>query len=403
VPSRLLITLIFVGALGTAGPLPALSQHQTCGHSLNVPLSDLTGSYRGLDFGLYPGRRTTPPDTHLATGLERARKVQPLDANGRPSPDGKIVLLSLGMSNTGTEFGRFMASAARTPAINRKLVLLNGTLSGADAPAWTVAAGAPWQHAIAAVNSGGQSAKQVQIIWLKQARLRTAPFPNEIELLKADLASALRIAKSVFPNLQLVYLSSRTRSGAEARRGPAEPQAYETAFAVRSLIHDQMTGAGNVGLDATGWISWGPYLWSNGTPRSDGLVWACDDLRKDMLHPTESGDKKVSEQLMAFFMTADTSAPWFLDASASRGGADQLRIAPATARGAAPLTVDFSSEGFVPAEVFWSFEDGTFSREQRARKTFHLEGRYDVRLTALDASGKWARASSVIHIGPRIN
>src|SRR5688500_2636264 len=69
--------------------LPIYSQGLPCGNSRNIPLPDLTTSYRGLDFGLYPQRRTTPPDDHLAIGLDRAMKrIRPLDVNGRPAANG---------------------------------------------------------------------------------------------------------------------------------------------------------------------------------------------------------------------------------------------------------------------------------------------------------------------------
>jgi PKD domain len=387
--------VVIVGALA----VPSLhSQVPRCQTSPNIPLPDLARSYRGIDFGLYPGRRTTPPNQHLIPGLERARKgVRPLDASGNPSPAGKIILMSLGMSNTSSEFSRFSADAKSNAAINRRLTILNGSLSGADAAMWTVPNSPPWQRAISIAGTGGNSAKQVQVIWVKQAHLRTAVFPDEVALLKADLESILRIAKSVFPNLQIAYLSSRTRAGAQSRRGPGEPQAYETAFAVRGAIQDQIEG--RLGMDVAGWISWGPYLWSNGSPRSDGFVWDCQDVRQDMIHPTDSGDSKVAEQLMAFFMTADTSVPWFLEPQGSRAGPGISAIVPSTATGDAPLAVDFTAAVSEATRYFWSFEDGTSSTARNPRKTFYVDGVYHVRLTVTDALGRWAGSSVVVRVG----
>ena len=70
-----------------------------------VPLPDLAGnSYKGFVGGLYPGGSNTEPVAHAAAGQARAQAVTPLDASGAPSAGGKVVLLSLGMSNTAQEF-----------------------------------------------------------------------------------------------------------------------------------------------------------------------------------------------------------------------------------------------------------------------------------------------------------
>ena len=70
-----------------------------------TPLTDLgTGIYKGEQGGLYPGGVNEMPAAHRNAGLAQARRIVPLDAEGRPSPDGKIALMSLGMSNTTMEF-----------------------------------------------------------------------------------------------------------------------------------------------------------------------------------------------------------------------------------------------------------------------------------------------------------
>lgn len=51
--------------------------------------------------------KNIPPD-HLRAGLEQARQIVPLDAEGRPSPNGKSALMSIGMSNMTMESQTFM-------------------------------------------------------------------------------------------------------------------------------------------------------------------------------------------------------------------------------------------------------------------------------------------------------
>src|SRR5687768_7793592 len=70
-----------------------------------IPLTDLGGgTYYGFVGGLYEhGLNIMPPD-HFAAGLAAAAAVQPLDIDGQPSPAGRVVMLSIGMSNTTQEF-----------------------------------------------------------------------------------------------------------------------------------------------------------------------------------------------------------------------------------------------------------------------------------------------------------
>ena len=63
--------------------------------------------HEGFPGGLYPQERNYVSGAHLRAGLQRGLRVRPLDANGKPAADGKIVLLSVGMSNTSQESSAF--------------------------------------------------------------------------------------------------------------------------------------------------------------------------------------------------------------------------------------------------------------------------------------------------------
>ena len=70
-----------------------------------VPLPELgIGTYRGFVGGLYPAGGNVEPTAHATAGQSRAQAVVPLDTSGTPGTGGKVVLLSLGMSNTTQEF-----------------------------------------------------------------------------------------------------------------------------------------------------------------------------------------------------------------------------------------------------------------------------------------------------------
>ncbi len=51
-----------------------------------------------------PDGADVSPADRAAEGVARARGLKPLDTTGLPSVVGKIVLLSIGMSNTTQEF-----------------------------------------------------------------------------------------------------------------------------------------------------------------------------------------------------------------------------------------------------------------------------------------------------------
>src|SRR5437867_10806908 len=101
--------------------------------------------------------------------------------------------------------------------------------------------------------------------------------------------------KGRFPNLQMVYLSSRTYGGFATTPLNPEPYAYESGFAVKWAIQEQIEGRPRTRLNpvqALGpvlapWMAWGPYLWANdGKDRGDGLTWVREDFGPDGTHPS---------------------------------------------------------------------------------------------------------------------
>jgi len=328
-----------------------------------VALSDLaTGSYLGFQGGLYPGGSDNAPTAHDAAGKAHAVLVQPLDLSGNANSSGKIVMMSIGMSNTTDEWcdgptgmlscmtWTFTRLALASPGINTKLVIANGALGGQDAKQWldpTACLPAPIQGycnnydriAGAVLPALGVSEKQVQVIWLKEADAGpTVSLPSasaDAYTLESYLGKIIRAAKVRYPNLQLVFLSSRIYAGYATTTLNPEPYAYESGFAVKWTIAaqiNQMAGGGadpiagdlNYGNGTAPWIGWAAYLWANGTTaRSDGLVWCngqasgpCNgeqDYASDGTHPSApAGQQKVGSLLLNFFNASPYSTPWFL-------------------------------------------------------------------------------------------
>jgi hypothetical protein len=277
----------------------------------HTPLSDLkNGSFHGFKGGLYPHGRNVMPRFYRRIGINRAATVQPLEPNGQAGPNGQIVLMSVGMSNAFLEWEEFSTEVDGVAGIAPELSIVQGAESGQDAVAIADADAAYWTHVDEALGAHGLTPKQVQVIWLKEAiAYETRAFPADARRLRNLLDDIIAILKDRFQNLKIVYLSSRTYGGyATDTLGP-EPFAYHSGFAVKwQIAHDIHTPRRE-----HPWIGWGPYLWTNGTVgRSDGLVWTCHDVQDDGVHPSEDGQQKVADLLIAHFTTNPTAKHWFL-------------------------------------------------------------------------------------------
>lgn len=267
-----------------------------------VPLTDLAGkrTYRGHRGGLYPGGLNRPPRLYLQAGLTAASRVRPIN--------GRVVLLSIGMSNATQEFGPFIRLAEQDPELSENVTLVDGAMGGWDAMRIARPAAGYWRAVDRRLLAAGANPREVQAVWLKTAISGEArPFPADARALQAQLRLIVSILPRRFPNLRLIYISSRTYAGYAITPVNPEPAAHDSAYAVRWLIQERMQGK-----IRGPWIGWGPYLWTDGEKgRADGLTWTCDDVKQDGMHPSPAGAAKVSKTLLRFFKTDPTSKSWF--------------------------------------------------------------------------------------------
>ncbi len=102
-----------------------------------APINDLgTGisPVTGMMGGLYPGGSNFLPPAHKTAGLQMASQVQCLNAAGSPDAvNGKIVWLSIGMSNCTQETQQFMPLASAFSGKNPQLTLVDGAQGGQTA------------------------------------------------------------------------------------------------------------------------------------------------------------------------------------------------------------------------------------------------------------------------------
>ena len=325
----LLGTCLLFGTFGPGEPSLAMVQEVTCAgepQSVSLPLTDLgdmvytrmDGQKFAFTGGLYPDGSNTRPQDHEAAGLAIASQILPLDVDGNPDPgQGKVVMISVGMSNASMEFDRFVSLTNHNPEVNPKLFLLDGAQPSRTSERWVDPQAETWQFVNDRLAKVGLTPQQVQLAWVKQTQARGGDFPAKALALQSDLEAIARNLKTNYPNIKIAYFSSRTRSYSYWRGLSPEPVAFETGFAVKWMIEKQINNHHDLNYDpAKGevkapYLSWGPYLWIDGiNPRSDGRVWTAEDLAEDCTHPSQEGSTKVAEMMMEFFKSDATTMNW---------------------------------------------------------------------------------------------
>jgi hypothetical protein len=304
-----------------------------------APLTDLGHArYHGYEGGLYPGGSNTPPSSYLNAGLAAARKVRPLSPSGTPSASGRIVVLSIGMSNASITFHALLHAAVADPTLSpgalvragatastqaasparadeaslslkdQHVMLVNGAVSSFDAQKIVKNEPTYFGAVETDLTDARVTPDQVQAIWLYEAVANQhQPFPADARQLEGDINTIIAALTARFPNLRLLYITSREYGGYALTTLNPEPYAYDSGFAVKWAVASRMSDP-----RMRPWVAWGPYTWADGThPRSDGLTWNCADFSGDGTHPSSPGAKKLGRMLLSFFTTNPTTRTWF--------------------------------------------------------------------------------------------
>lgn len=273
-----------------------------------MPLTDMTADdrYDGEDGGLYGGGKNTPPDSLVRSASAALALIKPID--------GKIALVSISMSNATMEFSYFKRMADKDSRKSEKLTIVDCAQGGQAMAEWVNPAGRPWQEAMQRIEGAGIKPEQVQVAWVKLAnKSPSGTMKDHLTQLESDTIKVLQNAKAKFPNLRIAYLGSRIWAGNAKGGLNPEPYSYESAFAVRHLIQQQMKGDPLLVEDKAPLLLWGPYLWAEGTKgrKLDNLKWMPEDFMPDGVHPSESGREKVARMLLEFFSNDPLAKVWF--------------------------------------------------------------------------------------------
>ena len=119
---------------------------------------------------------------------------------------------------------------------------------------------------------------------------------SDARKIEIGIGNILRAFRVRYPNLKLVFVSSRIYGGWGGSSGP-EPFAYHSTAP---------------------YVAWGPYMWPDGlVPRYNvipspahkadmlstpaPLTWPREDFEIDGIHPSQFGETKAGGLIVAFF------------------------------------------------------------------------------------------------------
>lgn len=294
-------------------------------------------TFRG---GLYRDGSNEIPWFYRPTVDAKVAAITPLDASGSEDlTNGKIGLLHIGMSNCYQETRAALDLSAGDPEINPKVLWVNGAVPGKTVPNWANDGDDCWTTCATRMSDAGLDADQVQVLFYKNIYAHSSSHGQlSIDSMQTWVQDCVTNAIGRFPNIRLVYLTSRTYagyggsglSGAPPGKGGTnlspEPMAWQGSIAMRQVIDARMAGAFQPNGPA---LVWGPYLWA------PGALGRADEVRyhplqfdvRDMVHPTDPigapataaivakwgwGADRVGQRMVDFYKSDPTATPWFL-------------------------------------------------------------------------------------------
>jgi hypothetical protein len=288
-----------------------------------VPLSTLgKQTYQGSMGGLYAEGRNEPWGAHAAALRRVHATIGPLDANGKPDPNGKIVVIGIGASVCVQIFGELEELGPKTPGISPAVVFVNCAKGGHDVTKISDPERHYWESARATVERTGFSPAQVQVAWYQSDDLQDQrdDFPGRPQRLAERIANNMRELKQHFSNTRICYHSARHTTAFmphdEGKAKRAEPRPYYVGWAVKWLIEEQTAGKTGLKFEAPDaqapLLAWATYFWTDADqPRHDGYRWTPSDVVQDGVHLSATGKPRVAKELLDFWQTDPFAKDWF--------------------------------------------------------------------------------------------
>jgi len=272
-----------------------------------IPLPQLgTDTYLGVVGGLYPNGSNNVPNGYAD------------DAFLALQNDDDIHVLCLGMSNMKSTCENFINKAAGETAVANNVTIHNGGRPGRAQQAW----GGGVSDLYTNLKRAGVSVPEVDVvIYFNAWGYPSGDFQSHYDEMYGSLTETMANINSVYPNLKLIYVTSREYAPPWAASLNPNPYAYEEGFAFRDIV----TGRINGNLSGVP-ILWGAYQYDPSWP--DSYFKASDGV-----HLSSAGLDVAGQLWLDFYLTQS----WFVDGNPSPT-ATPTAVSTATPTGGATAT-----------------------------------------------------------------
>jgi hypothetical protein len=288
--------------------------------TVKIPLTDMgSKTYLGFTGGLYPNGANQPSGQYAKDLQAFASSIIPLDTSGKSSSKGIVGFISIGGSTGSILIKALKNITTNNPLTNPKLRLASGSDTGASVDEINdTVTNMYWQKATAKLLQNGVHIRQVEVVYVEtEDTLEDLSFPFRAGELRNKFEKTLRILKTKFPNIKLVYFLGRTTTFLPKAKITVigEPAPYYNGWACKFTIQDQINGKRSVaykGNNAVAALStWGWYEWSvPDVPRKDGFIWTKDDTT-DGLHANTTGAMKLANHFQNFLLNDPYASIWY--------------------------------------------------------------------------------------------
>ncbi|MBG9376801.1 hypothetical protein I5907_11170 [Panacibacter sp. DH6] len=291
--------------------------------TVKIPINDLgAGTFMGKVGGLYPGGVNAPFGTYAADLMTFSKDIKPLNADGEPASNGVVGFIAIGGSTCGKMMSALTDKTTGNPLTNGKLKMVNCTNGEGSASLNSLmnASDTIWPIIMNKLGRRKLTVSQVQVIYLEtDDSIQLSGFPDRPLRAKQEYVQTLKMFKTKFPNVKLVYVLGRTTTFLTKKKKlihNVEPNPYYNGWACKWLIEDQMNGVPGTRYKGASaevpMVTWGWYQWAYGTsqPRKDGFTWEASDT-EDGLHATPAGSDTLSGYFQNFLLTDIYAKNWY--------------------------------------------------------------------------------------------